>query len=204
MSVSLPIGFNFRATKPYVTDNSPDLPIIDTDTYAASPGYGWTGTPYSGFFVNYSTGVDPRFAGRYSASNSLGATYAEFRIDVTGNINIRVALGDDEHDYSDGHIMKFFDGSSGTPFASINVATLAGQYADATGVVRTSKSDWLSNNAAVNRTISGGYLRFQLGDGSSAGYHALTHLDIAAAGGGGGGSQPPFNPWPLRAPVLAQ
>lgn len=185
MAVTLPIGFDFRRTSGYVTDVSPNVPILgSSDAYSSGVGYGWS-VATSLARDDRSTSVDARLAGMNYVANNLGLSANEFRVDTgPGTFRIRLALGD-SIDLIGPHQAQFFDGAGTTPILTVSVGgTTVGQWYDATGVLRTSASDWVTNNAAATVTLTSSYLRMQIGAGSGASstqYTGISHLAIAAA-----------------------
>lgn len=185
-------GFNFRATGPsgtFVTDGANDSavyqlagPALQNYSYPSfSNGLsaGWVSGGDVNNFRNRNAALDPRLAGIWF--NNV-VTKAEFRIDCTGSVNIRLALGDDASGWS--HTCAIYDGAAGSPFATITGTTGTSQWLDATGTLRTSASDWVSNNASISRTVTGGYLRFVIGDGTGSGVNStISHIavDVATA-----------------------
>ena len=188
MAVSLPIGFNFRGSEAYVTDLSPDVFIKaandgSSPDYAASPGYGFTGES-SVFGTNRDSGINARLAGIMFIAGSSDPSNAEFRIDTgSGGFLARMAIGDAGNAHTN-YRVQLFDGSNTTAIATVSGSSVAeDQWVDATGVTRTSASDWVSNNAALSITLANDYLRVRVGTGptGSGDYTCLSHFSIDAA-----------------------
>jgi hypothetical protein len=85
-----------------------------------------------------------------------GSTAKDYRIDLpaTGQYSIRLALGDATSNQT-GLKCELLDNTTvfATPVNNGNLLP-AGDYIDATGVIRTSEADWTANNAAVLRTFT--------------------------------------------------
>lgn len=184
MAVTPPIGFNFgsdAATSPDVT--------FDTTAYNATPGYGWS---VAGNIASAFRDGAPNARLRGIAYQVNNGSLAEFRVDLpNGTYDMRLALGDAGGGGHSDMKARFFDGADTSPLVTVSLASVPeGQWADATGVVRTSAADWVSNNATASVTITNSYLRMELGN-STGDYSTISHLSFAeAAGGGGGGNGP--------------
>lgn len=186
--------FNFRQSSGFVTDTGGCVPVLDEaypHTYANGATAGWEQTSADGTRDRDNT-VNPKLAGHNRAN--LADTFREFRVDLpaTGAYDIRAALGD------------FFSYAANfnNPNASIKDTTTslftivssdtsiaAQEFYDATGVKRTSISDWVTNNAAKTLTFSTTIFRINLTPTNTSGadYSALAHLQVTTASGGGGG-----------------
>lgn len=148
-SLEFRAGFNFRATSGYVTDGNDDVPITDlnTITYPTTRGhfrYGYA-QAVTRQTRDRNSALDPRLAGMHFIANN--SAVLDFRVELprTGPWEITLASGDS--DSGPTSYVELYDGA--TLIATINSALTAGQYIDATGVVRTSAADWVSNNAPL-------------------------------------------------------
>lgn len=190
MSVTLPFGVDFRATSGYVSDPANTVPEIGTNVdYSSGRGYGWETLLTAGSLStrDRSAGVDARLAGIHGYSNGITNEYGDFRIDLpaAGSVNLRLAIGDASNAQPHNWI-KVYDGSTLLATIVSDVATLAGEFYDATGVKRTSASDWVTNNAARSLTFATTIMRIRVGPGpsggSNSGSSSLAHVDLATSG----------------------
>jgi len=184
-------GFNFRATSGFVTDGTnqtfdlgaayPRSVTIDSDTFSV----GW---PVDATARARDRAVqDPRLSGIISNANSAGEV--KWRIDLpsAGQYTIRLAMGDQAG--SNTVFFRIYDNS--TVLATVsNVATVANGFVDATGVARTSPTDWINNNASVTLNFATTICFIGCGDPSTiaGSFSSIAHFDIVQAGGGGGTS----------------
>ena len=160
-------GINFRATSGYVTDGTDETHCIHTDgfpTVRAGATFGWEsgGTPDS---RDRNSGLDARLAGINFFTN-VGTNQATWRMDLdtATDHDIRLALGDAASTQDDQYC-EVIDGS--TTFITIDETgntTPQEDYIDATDVIRTSASDWVTNNAKVTRTFGSTILRVTIGN----------------------------------------
>jgi len=185
-------GFNFRATLGFVTDNAANPYEVAelSAAYSATRntingdvvGYGWTGTLASA--SDRVNTVDRRLAGINYSNNSSGEKLWRLDLPSAGTYTIRLALGSAN---GAGTIFaRIYDGATPTFTIASNVSTLADQFIDATSVIRTSDTDWVTNNASQNFTFSSSYLQLGIGDPStiSGGSSWLAHLDIVQVSAG--------------------
>lgn len=189
------VGINFRQTLAYTTDGAgqywvggsaiPGFPHY-TNSPTTQNGYTWGWEDTGGLFCdNLSAGTgDPRTAGAASFNNNDGRSPCTFRVDIpaTGTYDIRIAAG--RANASGGVLyLQCFDDV--TSFIDLTNGTHTGNtgdnYFDATGVLRTSTTNWVSGNVAVSRTFASTILRLKLGDpahsASDASY--LAHISIS-------------------------
>ncbi len=178
------LGINFRTTSGFVTDSAGQTYCID-DAYPTTRG-GFTFGIVSGGgnTRDRNSGSDVRLAGIQFTGNASGGTPAVFRLDLpsSGSYDIYAAFGD----FNNGqHIdAEIGDNGSYTTIAS-NVNTVGGQeFVDATGTLRTSVSDWVSNNAKLTKAFSSTVLQIRLG-GLSANTDSscIAHLRVVSVGG---------------------
>lgn len=180
-------GFNFRNTSGYVTDTGNNTYVLHQSTLYPttrnSVTFGWESSLGMDGRDRNNT-VDERFAG--SNFNNTPYDYKYFRVDLpsAGDYAIRLSMGD----YSYTQVVEFAILDNATVLTSKSGATVAAnRYMDAGGTVRTSPSDWISNNAAFTGTFSSTILKLRVGDGgSSINGGSVTHLwidQVSAAGG---------------------
>jgi hypothetical protein len=188
-------GFNFRATSGFVTDGTnqtydlgavyPRSVTIDSDTF----NVGWASdtTANTRDRIN-SQGAN--FAGMNFRNNSSGAIKWKIDLPAAGQYTIRLALG--EHDNVCNIFCRIFDNASVLSTVASGVSTnFANGFVDATGVARTSPSDWTTNNASVTLTFASQICFIEIGDPTAigGGNSDIAHFDIVALSGGG---QPPM------------
>lgn len=172
-------GIDFRSSSGFVTDPSGcDAETGTTANYprtsAQGNTVGWEQAP-SGT-RNRSASVDARLAG--IAFNSSSSTEIKYRLDVpNGTYTLTLALGDATT--TQRTTCHVYDGA--TVLATIGpTATTGGQFIDASGVVRTSASDWVTNEVTISVTITTGILRVGILQGGSAS-GVIAHLKAVQA-----------------------
>jgi hypothetical protein len=173
-------GYDFRASEPYVTDADGEIWV------GGGTANGWSTDDVNA--TDGSTGVDYRLAGScWIENDGTQGTYS-ITLPSTGTFTIRIAAGAVSF-ASDEQFVQIQDDT--TPVLTINQAAGYGiaQFYDATNTLRTSASDWVSNNASVDLTFTTTTLRILLGTAGSnpSTWSAIAHLHIFSAGGGGGG-----------------
>ena len=183
--MSFDIGINFRGSSAYVTDGTNETYCLN-ESYPVTRGgatFGYETLP-SGGTINRSTAVDRRLAG---ISYEPLAGIPTFRLDLpsAGDYQIRAAFGDAS--FANYEEFQFLDNAS-VLYSSGVLVTNIGQWIDATGVLRTSSTDWVNNNAARNETFSstifrckinyGGINRNDVGGFSTADSCVISHLRI--------------------------
>jgi hypothetical protein len=183
-------GFNFRSTSGYVTDTGDNTYVLGS-TGSAYPTtqngvtFGWGNGGASTDRRDRNSSVDQRFAG--SNFQNVPYSYAYFRVDLpaTGEYVIRLSMGD--YSYSQAVQFAILDDSSVLTAPSGVATGSSNRYVDATGVVRTSPSDWISNNASYTGTFTTQIFMLRTGDGGSNTYGgSVTHLwidQVAVVGG---------------------
>lgn len=185
-------GFNFRASSGYVTDSA-------GQTYSLGAAYPETrnGITFGWETIGHldmrdrDSGIDVRLAGM-NFNNASGGAHSTFRIDLpsSGSWDVRCAVGD-----TSGHTDVYFKASDdATAFITVDSAGGHGAYEwfDAGGTVRTSASDWVNNNASVNRSFASTIMRFQIGKDAASGISCVAHIEVSSAGGGGTTRGMPF------------
>jgi hypothetical protein len=125
-----------------------------------------------------------------------------FRMDLpsAGSYTINLALGDSSNPQT--MKVEYFDGTTsldGGPFFNSSTSA-AGHWIDATGVERTSESDWVNNNAAVTKTFATTIFRIKLY--GSTGTPCLNTIYVASAGGGATNVTLSQNSWPWTAAAV--
>lgn len=204
-------SLNFRGTSGYVTDGSGQTPVLPGDSFPTTRN----GITFGFVIVSNSTtgdasavvspvdrnsSVDPRFAGIVYAAPG-GASNVAFAIQVpsAGDYDIRLAIGDSGFDQSGQQeyveLLNGEDQVGGTTGSSLGIILNAvtgptqNKYYDATGVLRTSESDWISNNIKVTKTVSAYMgtttLVIWLGKDALSSYTILAHVEVSDATGGG-------------------
>ena len=175
-------GINFRDTSDYVTDGAGETYCLGhtEDEYPVTRGgltFGWTTS--GGLFAegNRNSGVDARFAGINEFVHSQGPATADFRVDLTGNITLRIAAGDYQY--------------ANTPNTSIRdevgekidlgiITTGTTDWHDGEGTVRTSIADWISNNVAFSSYDFSGYVVVRMtADTGESGSAVIAHLFLS-------------------------
>lgn len=171
-------GFDFRATSGYVVDAAGDT-YVTGDVYPTTRNgvtFGWEAT----FPEPRDRSAAASFAPRLAGINQLvsgGATLERvFRIDLPapGTYQIRLAAGD----ATVGN-RAFFEVRDGTTvlFSRAELAVPAGQFVDASGVLRASAAAWTSSNVPMQRTFASTIARFVLKRPSQAG-SVIAHLQV--------------------------
>jgi hypothetical protein len=173
------IGFNFRATSGFVTDNANEVYVLDTDTYPTTRGgftFGWvqTGTrPVSS--ADRTTGVDVRLAGINYCQDWAATTETYFRVDLTpGTYNVRIAVGDASFSGNLNHIVVK---DTGTTRFTVTGTYGSGNFFDSQSV-EYSAAAWPGSNSPQSTNISTGQLRMVMGDGSASDNQMVAHLRI--------------------------
>ncbi len=179
------IGFNFRGTSNYVTDGASTTSVLGdfyptTTTIGGIPvTYGWnTGGAVLGCTggiagINRNASVDPRLAG----VNYVGpSSCAVFRVDLptTGVYKVQLGFGDDLNAFSN-FVGTIYDNASILSVITAGASLSAAQFIDATGVTRTSASDWVTNQATSTLTFTTSTFYFKMG---GTDYNTLATLHI--------------------------
>lgn len=177
-------GFNFRATSGYVTDDADQTYVLGYGDAYPTTRSGWTfGWVASVVTRDRNNTYPARFAGCNYRQNNWPVRRFTVDLPSSGDWDIHAALGDT---FALTQNIKFYDNT--TNFATYTAVSLNGsEYMDATGVVRTSRSDWDTNEAALTRTF--GSTKFHLDinyTGAGASQSGISHLRLVDAGGGGG------------------
>ncbi len=170
-------GWNFRNTSGFVTDTGNNTYIIAEDYPVTRNGVTFGYTQIVASFLaqrDRNAAVDEKFAGLHFSNGT--ATPETFQIDLPAAADyvIRLSLGDFTYAQTSKAIVK----DNTTTLSTITGTTSgANQYLDATGVNRTSPSDWISNNASITKTFASTTFVLHLGL-SPADNCFVTHLDL--------------------------
>ncbi len=190
-------GFNFRSTAGFVTDGTNEISdlggayprsvTIDGDTF----NIGWSADNTANTRDRSAT-ADRRMAGMGFIFNSDGAI--KWRIDLPslGQYRVRAALGD--HDSARTILYRILDNTTALlTVGGAGVTTAADGFADASGVARTSESDWISNNVALTATFASTICYLEIGDatGTAPDVSAVAHFDIVQLAGNVSVTPPP-------------
>ena len=182
-SPTFDLGIDFRQTAGYVTD-----PANATyDLGAAYPviqngaTFGWTSPNQTSAARNRNTSVDARLAGvnQVYTSNQTG----RWRLDLPtpGTYIIRVAIGDQgfAHPYQS---IRIYDGTTLLTTVTAPNGTGLNQYLDASGVVRTSDTDWAQNEVGIPLTFATTNLNVTIGDTTHA--STIAHFRVTSMSAG--------------------
>lgn len=201
MTVTTPIGFDFRNTNssPFTGDSAPNQAELGT-TYT-SGNFGWVATTHINPRDRDST-QDVRIMGVHFIDSTFSA---DWRVDVAaGTYDFQIALGDPNVDATDMNLDLYdgIPGSGGTlRFSVTKSGTLTNHhYLDANNTEHTSAANWAANQTAkTNVSISSGIIIARCGIGTSN-VTSLAYLRIDASAVG----QTPYNPTYQRGPIQAQ
>lgn len=182
--MSYDIGFNFRETSGFVTDPASTTYSL-SEAYPTTRGsvtFGFGTTDLLTFCRDRNSGIDARLAGLVQV-NSASVSDQTFRIDVPASGLVAVSMAFGDATFGSDSSWQILDSDGTTVLASQTGQTTAGgEWRDATGVLRTSASDWTTNNAAVNVTLSGTIFYLKLI--ATAGVTKISHLRLYQSGGG--------------------
>ncbi len=168
--MSADFGFDFRNTSGFVTDPANCTWAITADTYPQTrigTTFGYTNGPLGGNSDN-SASVDSRLAGVAIDTNVSGSP-SIWRVDLphSGAWLTDVALGNQVSGESNLYL-EIRDGA--TPLLTLDKAAAisANQYWDASGVLRTSDTDWVNNHTLVQVTFTGTVANVAFGKNQAA------------------------------------
>lgn len=163
-------GYNFRATAGFVTDGPDDIDVLGgSDVYPQSGvvDFGWDAA--TGLNTrDRDAAIDPRLAGINFINNT--ETFQRLFVANTGNgvFNVTLAIGDEDSgptnsqaQICDVDTSNVVQSVLATPANGVNIPIT--QWFDATGVLRTSVSDWVNNNAPLQVTVTSGRLGIRIG-----------------------------------------
>ena len=180
--------FNFRNTLAYVTDGA--NAIFVNDAFGAYPqtktiggesvDCGWEIALFSGNSRDRSTTPDVRIAGLVFSPSGIGNN-PTFRVDLpsAGNFIIDLAAGDPVNS----NVTKIEIRDTSTVLISIPETSTAAELIDATGVKRTSPSDWVANHVTSQQNFATTIFRIAMME-PSASNTCLSHFSIEQAPGG--------------------
>lgn len=209
--MSLDFGFNFRGTLGFVTDPLADAFIAQSAGYSTTftngngqqIAGGWVSAPTNSLDRTAYSGDSARVSGLAFTNVLVTAT---FRIDLnTGSgggattYQIRLALGDSIGATAGAYLEVFDDTTS--LIALSNVSCGIDEYIDASGVTRTSNTDWATNNASVTKTFASTICKIVVGDASSGTFSGISHFRLVE-GAGSAGFGPLIAPY-RNYPVIA-
>jgi hypothetical protein len=177
-------GIYFRSTDNQVDPTGYDVEVGNTVNYPRNPDagdstqVGWEDVG-GGVSKADRSGTDVRFAGIHFRSNS--GTAATYRIDLpaTGEYRVRVAAGD----ASAQQILRCQLIDDTTTFVDIGENTITStNWFDASNTLRTSESDWTTNNVAATRTFTSTIFRIKIGErlGGTSGNSTIAFVEIEA------------------------
>lgn len=188
-------GINFRDTSGYVTDGAGETYCLDPgagDTYPTTRGgltFGWQLSGGSAFGRDRNSGVDARLAGMVQFAHTNDPETADVRVDLTGDITLRIAAGD----YSNQQWCNIsIRDSVGEKIDLGVVDTIATtNWHDGAGTVRTSATDWINNNTAFASYSFTTYVLLRMtADNGESGNTCIAHLFLSEDAAGATG-----NPW---------
>ena len=163
--------FNFRQTLAYVTDDPGQIAVVQFTNYPTVNGdltYGWTVPAPTSQYRNRTATNPPELAGSNLINNTNG-TMIFATNSGDGEFNIRLAAGDGLFAGTQFVAIVEIDGSQNevSVLATVadNVAKAGNEWIDAGGTIRTSTTDWETNNEQITVTVSSGnHLGVRLGD----------------------------------------
>lgn len=150
-------GFDFRATAPFVADPANTTYVGATGAGAGEPypvtrngiAFGYTVQP--GNTRDRDSGLDPRLAGIHFSDS---ATVVRFRVDLPapGTYTIDLALGDPGGGATQVQSTIYDNTTALAVIGPLSPST--GQFVDATGAIRTSAADWVTNHQTTSLTFT--------------------------------------------------
>lgn len=182
-------GLNFRRSSGYVTDPAGTTYVQDNDDYPTSRGgwtFGYTNDLPTDNDRDRDSGIDARLAGvHFYTNNDTGGSAKSFRIDLdnTGNHDVHIASGDataaqTQYWHVKDNTTSLIDETDGT-------STPSADWEDATGTVRTSASDWVTNETAETHNFSSTIFVLEIGgDHSSATNTTISHVRVVEVAAG--------------------
>lgn len=166
-------AINFRNSLGYVTDSTGEGYNTGNSGFNTVSGLtvAWS-ADMTANARDRNSGIDRRLAGLvFQANNGTTRDFTITLPDGAGWYEIGLALGDATYAQSDIRC-ELFDNT--TSFAVIAGGTAAGEFLDATGVVRTSAA-WPGSNALLTREMASDTLVLRLGK-SGTGSSTLAHV----------------------------
>lgn len=185
--MSLTQGVDFRATAGFVTD--PTNFTVELGN-AFNPTYPTVLSPsgVNGGWEDAVPGSRDRTAFTGAAASLSGIHFvqsgsARYRIDLpsSGTYNVQAAFGDNA--VAQGPFTATFQDTTTVLSTPVNNVSTSGadEFYDATGVQRTSHTDWVTNNAAKSLTFSTTIFRTVI---TFSGGGPIATLFVQSAGGG--------------------
>ena len=167
---------NFRQTSGYVTDGAGETYCL-AEVYPVTRGGQTFGWDVAVSTRDRSTGVDVRHAGINFNANSNERVF-RIDLDASGDFDLTVAAGDVSNG-NDNQYIRVYDGDPGTLIHTIGKANVPlGDFLDATGVIRTSSADWVSNHVKQSLTFSTTIARFVFGESPDSGNFSIAHIAL--------------------------
>lgn len=181
-------GLNGRSSSGYCSDPASTTYVLDgsVDAYPVSRGgetFGFTATDVDNA-RDRDSGLDCRLAGVVFQRND--GNFSTIRIDLPapGTYDIRLAIGESSNARPDQQVEILDNATSKFTITSSTLA--ADTWIDANGNVRTSASDWTSNNTARSVTFASSILIIKLGTTANLGggesRSVLAHIRVTSAG----------------------
>jgi hypothetical protein len=181
------VGFDFRLTQSFVTDKSPNLPVLPSFQYPIQgPGvtFGWTNLNLVQGRDRVSSN-DPRLAGVDIAINGYPASFL-VDLPAPGTYVLSLALGD--AGYSSCWVkcaVLFYDGV--TLLKEVDSGSIPPQYFADMLSAQWSYQGWPGSNQSVPVTLAGTRLTMTIGTNAISGDStSLAFLGITQEGGAGG------------------
>lgn len=193
MAWSNPKGFNFRATSGYVTDGANETYVLGSATAypttrtvnGESVTFGWETAP-TGTAKDRSTAAQyaPELSGVNQEPGLAGPPVFRVDLPTAGTYSINVGAGDASFaNYANFQVVD----NATTLITGGPTSISAGTFMDATGVVRTSGTDWHANNAASSQTFASTICRLQMPyTATGAQSSVIAYFALTPAGGGSG------------------
>jgi len=184
-------GFLFWATTNHGTPGQNDSPVLHTDAYPTTYGNGAT----AGYVadqpnqIDETNDIDYRLIGTHYIVNNT--VVYDFRIDITGTLTINSSNGD--HGNAGGYTYSEFFDNTTSLVVVVDSATgqLSNQFWDASGVKRTSASDWVTNQTSISKSVST-FFKWRNGKISAGGSTYWNYIQVASSGGAGAIQSPFF------------
>ena len=179
VSSSWSYGVDFRDTSGHATDVGTNTYFLGTNDTGAGAypisrgGINIGSSDGLALTVLDNAGTDPRFAGVIYTGPGQSKAF-KIELPTTGTYNVRLAIGESDNGFPT-HQVIILDNS--TTKATITGGTSAAHhFLDATGVERTSESDWIANNVSLSVTFASTTMILRLGssDYTTVAYVGLT------------------------------
>lgn len=176
-------GFLFWATTGHGTPGPNDSVVDVAELYPTSYGNGATAGYLAGTApneINETNDIDYRLIGtHYTQGNTVVHT---FKVDITGSVTINSSNGD--HGNGSGYTYsEFFDNTTSLAVVVNGTGQNSNQFWDASGVKRTTVSDWTTNQTSITKTVNT-HFRWQNGNSSGTGASYWNYLQLSTAAAG--------------------